>query len=57
MQKRQWHFRPLRRQMSQHTMTPGAVAADVGLGDDDLEMGAARHELEEVDLKPYNEFY
>ena len=29
-------------------MTPGAKAADVGLGDDDLEMGAARHELEEV---------
>ena len=57
MQKRQWHFRPIRRQMSQHAMTPGAVAADVGLGDDDLEMGAARHELEEVDLKPYNEFY
>ena len=43
--------------MSHHAMTPGAVAADVGLGDDDLEMGAARHELEEVDLKPYNEFY
>ena len=43
--------------MSQHTMTPGAKAADVGLGDDDLEMGAARHELQEVDIKSYNEFY
>ena len=38
-------------------MTPGAKAADVGIGDDDLEMGAARHELEEVDLKPYKESY
>ena len=38
--------------MSQHAMTPGAVAADVGLGDDDLEMGAARRELEEAVLKP-----
>ena len=36
-----------RRQMSQHTMTPSAIAADVGLGDDDLDMGAARRELEE----------
>ena len=39
--------RESRRQMSQHTMTPSAIAADVGLGDDDLDMGAARRELEE----------